>query len=310
MNIFLVPSKPLLCPWYSNHRQLQLQIACIFLWRPSLFWCTMNQLWLISTSSYVCVVVWLMKLDTCFQLALRWISTLRLISTILICARHVQGKISIVRGLVINVDRIFSMVSNAMGHLQEPQMEWSRIRTWRVQCSNYFSGLVHAFHQWHVSTTASLPMKSISWYLSGNCGSLYLLHLESFSESKRRKNHWSKLTLFLSLSRFHLYFFIHQNSEVKIWIMFFQCLISMFAWPYITIMTHVSLLCTAQYQSMKNEIEMLKMVSLKLPKSRSSSYFHVGPTEPDPSEPTWQMLDMAKLSLGGNSVPLKNGFKS
>lgn len=155
-----------------------------------------------------------------------------------------------------------------------------------------------------------LPMKSISWYLSGNCGSLYLLHLESFAESKRRKNHWSKLTLFLSLSRFHLYFFIHQNSEVKIWIMFFQCLISMFAWPYITIMTHVSLLCTAQYQSMKNEIEMLKMVSLKLPKSRSSSYFHVGPTEPDPSEPTWQMLDMAKLSLGGNSVPLENGFKS
>eukprot|EP00268_Persea_americana_P036505 TRINITY_DN35999_c1_g1_i1.p1 TRINITY_DN35999_c1_g1~~TRINITY_DN35999_c1_g1_i1.p1 ORF type:complete len:344 (-),score=70.53 TRINITY_DN35999_c1_g1_i1:294-1325(-) len=66
----------------------------------------------------------------------------------------------------------------------------------------------------------------------------------------------------------------------------------------------------AQYQSMKKEIERLKMVSMKLPTSLGSSYFHVDPTEPGPSEPSWQMLDMGKLSLGGNPVPLKHGFKS
>lgn len=208
----------------------------------------------------------------------------------------------------MNEARIFSVLSVPWATYWNPQMEWSRTRTWRVPLLFRPCPVVHAFHQWHV--IASLPLWKHFLVSVENGGTLCSLRLELFAERKRRKIIGQvKVISFICLD-FIDYFFIHQKSKYQSCSFHCCSLLSMFAWPYITIMTHISFLCTAQYQSMKKEIERLKMVSMKLPTSLGSSYFHVDPTEPGPSEPSWQMLDMGKLSLGGNPVPLKHGFKS
>ncbi|KAF8395460.1 hypothetical protein HHK36_019406 [Tetracentron sinense] len=66
-----------------------------------------------------------------------------------------------------------------------------------------------------------------------------------------------------------------------------------------------------QYQSLMKEAEKLKMGSTNHLKGKSSTYFMTGPAAGAITSLTnWQMLDIGKLSLGGNPVTLNHGFRS
>lgn len=55
---------------------------------------------------------------------------------------------------------------------------------------------------------------------------------------------------------------------------------------------------TGQYQSLKKELERVKIGFAKSPNSKVSSYFGSSPAaEGSRSEAAWQMLDMGKLNI-------------
>ncbi|KAL4182853.1 hypothetical protein AMTRI_Chr11g95220 [Amborella trichopoda] len=66
-----------------------------------------------------------------------------------------------------------------------------------------------------------------------------------------------------------------------------------------------------QHQSLKKEVQRLKMVHRVEPEnSSSSSHSSDNQTKAAAHDISWQLLEMGKLSLGGNPIPLKLGFRS